>query len=109
MSYDDYLNERLTLLMKNKGISFQAKRMFEGIAFMVDDKMCFGINKERLMARVGPDFYEEALTMEGCVPMDFSGKTMKGYVFVQAESLEDEKSLDFWVTKCLEFNPLAKS
>ena len=76
---------------------------------MVDDKMCLGINQEKLMARIDPGFYEEALTRKACVPMDFTGRVMQGFVFVNPEGIEKENDLEFWVDKCLEYNPIAKS
>jgi hypothetical protein len=41
--------------------------------------------------------------------MDFTGRPMKGYVFVSDEGFETDTDLDFWVEKCLAFNPLAKA
>ena len=76
---------------------------------MVDDKMCLGIVRDTLMARIGPEAYEEALQREGCREMDFTGRPMKGYVFIEPEGVDLDSDLDHWVDLCLEFNPLAKS
>ena len=75
---------------------------------MVDDKMCVGILDETLMARIGPDKYDDALKLKGCKPMDFTGRPMKGYVFITAAGTDMEKDLEYWVQLALEFNPLAK-
>lgn len=80
-----------------------------GLAFMVDDKMCLGIVKDELMARVGPDAENEALKMKGSRPMDFTGRPMKGYLFVSEEGIDMEEDLEKWVQLCLDFNPQAKS
>ena len=109
MAYHEFLADRIKALLDQKKVMAFEKRMFGGIAFMVDDKMCVGINKERLMARIDPEFYEEAIKIKGCKPMDFTGRPMKGFVFVEAEGIEMEEELEFWVNKCLEFNPKAKS
>jgi len=76
---------------------------------MVDDKMCVGIVKEELMARIGPDAYETALQKPGCKEMKFTGRAMKGYVFVEPDSVDLDTDFAYWVQLCLDFNPLAKS
>ena len=76
---------------------------------MVDDKMCVGIVKDVLMARIDPDIHEEALTKKGCRDMDFTGKPMKGFVFVDPEAVDLDSDLDYWIGLCLDFNPRAKS
>ena len=83
--------------------------MMGGLCYMVDDKMCLGIVKNNLMARIGPEIYQEALQKKGCKEMDFTGRTMKGYVFVEPEGVDMEDDLNEWVQLCLDFNPKAKS
>ena len=76
---------------------------------MVDGKMCAGIVNDQLMARIGPDVYDEVLQKSGVAPMDFTGRPMKGYVFVSAEAIDTESELEDWLQLCLDFNPKAKS
>ncbi len=76
---------------------------------MVDEKMCIGIVKDHLMARVGPDVYEAALSKPGAKPLDFTGRPMKGYVFVDEDGIDKDTDLAHWVDLCLAFNPQAKS
>ena len=76
---------------------------------MVNNKMCVGIEKERLMVRLDPAKYEEVIEMEGCRPMDFTGKIMKGYVFVDIETLNTKKKLEYWLNLALEYNKIAKA
>ncbi len=76
---------------------------------MVDDKMCLGVVNDDLMARVGPDNYEELLQKDGAREMDFTKRPMKGYVFVGPDGIDYEKDLEFWIDQCLAFNPIAKS
>lgn len=109
MNTNEYIAERIALSLKEKGVRFTEKKMMGGICFMVNDKMCLGTVKGFLMARIDPDIYEKALKKKGCRPMDFTGKTMKGYIFVEPEGIDQEKDLDYWVNLCLEFNPKAKS
>ena len=61
------------------------------------------------MVRIDPAVYEEALEKDGCTPMDFTGKVMKGYVFVDAAVLNTSKRLDYWVQLALDFNKRAKA
>ena len=76
---------------------------------MVDDKMCFGISKRGLMVRVEPN---EVVTLEkrtGVTPMIHGGRPMTGYMFVAAEGYDNDSDLEFWIQKCLDFNPKAKA
>lgn len=109
MAYDEHLAERIQKILDEKKVNYFDKKMFGGVAFMVDDKMCVGIVKENLMARIGPDAYEEALTKDGCKEMSFTGRPMKGYVYVEPHAVDMDKDLEYWVQLCLDFNPLAKS
>ena len=109
MAYDEFLADRLRISLKEQGARFEEKKMMGGLCFMVDDKMCVGIVKDTLMARIGPDKYEGALEKPGCNEMNFTGRPMKGYVFIDPEAIVDEDQLDYWVDLCLQFNPLAKS
>ena len=61
---------------------------------MVNDKMCVGVETVRLMVRLDPTRYDEVIEEEGCKPMDFTGKVMKGFVFVDIDTLF-QKKLDY--------------
>lgn len=76
---------------------------------MVDNKMCVGVEKERLMVRLDPVKYDEVIELEGCKPMDFTGKVMKGFVFVDIDVLNTKKRLTFWVSLALEYNKISKA
>jgi hypothetical protein len=71
--------------------------------------MCVGISKNKLMARIDPVIHEEALSKKGCVEMDFTGKPMKGFVFVNPEGIDKDSDLDYWIQLSLEYNPKAKA
>jgi TfoX/Sxy family transcriptional regulator of competence genes len=86
----------------------EEKRMFGGICFLVDDKICVAAKLDRLLVRLHPDLYESSLEKDGVVPMARDGKGMIGYVFVSADVLNHRKYLQYWVNLALEFNPLAK-
>jgi TfoX/Sxy family transcriptional regulator of competence genes len=71
--------------------------------------MCVGVEKERLMVRFDPAMQEEILDKEGCRPMDFTGRVMKGYVFVDIDVLNTKKKLDYWIQLALAYNKIAKA
>ena len=109
MAYDEFLADRIRTMLKDKKVIYDERRMMGGLCFMVDDKMCVGVEKNRLMARIDPDIYTHALTKKGCREMDFTGKSMKGFVFVEPIGIDMDSDLDFWVQLCLDYNPRAKS
>ena len=76
---------------------------------MVDDKMCIGVIKDDLMARVGPHAYDLFLTKPGARLMDFTKRPMKGYLYANAEAWDDSTSFTEWIDQCLLFNKEAKA
>jgi TfoX/Sxy family transcriptional regulator of competence genes len=109
MAYDQYLADRMRQILRDRKIRFEEKQMMGGLTFMVNGKMCVGIVKNNLMARIAPEAYEEALKKQGCQPMDFTGRPMKGFVFVTPEGTDDDMALTTWIDLALEFNPRARS
>ena len=109
MSYNEKLADRTRELIALTHKKVEEKRMFGGLCFMVNDKMCVGVEKERLMVRLDPALYDEVIEKEGCKPMDFTGRIMKGYVFVDIDALNSKKKLAYWVKLALDFNKVAKA
>lgn len=109
MAFDEILANRVREMIATAQKKVEEKKMFGGLCFMVNDKMCVGVEQERLMLRIGPDAYEEALEKDGCTPMDFTGKVMKGYVFVDKDVLSTNKQLAWWIKLALDFNKTAKA
>lgn len=109
MAYNEQLATRVRSFFKRRKISVAEKSMMGGLCFLVDDKMCVGVEKERLMVRLDPEIYEEALQRKGCVPMDFTGRPMRGFVFVKPEGYSADEDLATWLTLARKFNPKAKS
>ena len=114
MAYDEYLADRIKNVFNEKRISFEARKMMGGLCFMVDNKMCCGIhinkktNNNLLMARVGEEVYTKELSKKECLPMDFTGRPMKGYLFITPEGFDMDDDLAYWIQHCINFNPLAK-
>jgi hypothetical protein len=109
MAYDEQLATRVRRYFAAQRLPTEEKRMMGGLCFMVRGKMCVGVESERLMARVGPEHESTALRRPGCTPMDFTGRPLKGYVFVARKGFSSDEDLKFWLDLALDFNPQAKS
>jgi hypothetical protein len=107
MAYDELLADRIRNTLADKKVDAREMKMMGGLCFMVDEKMCIGIIKNNLMARIGTEAYEAALSKNGVQPMDFTGRPMKGYVFIDPIGVDMEEDLEYWIQKCLDFNPQA--
>jgi hypothetical protein len=81
---------------------------------MLDNKMLCGIHIDKkygdslLMSRIGEDVYEHEITRDVCLPMDFTGRVMKGYIYVTPEGYDLDEDLEYWIQLCIDFNPQAK-
>ena len=109
MAYNEQLASRVRNVFANRQVPFEEKRMMGGLRLLVDDKMCVGVEKERLVVRLDPEIYNLALKRKGCVPMDFTGRPMRGFVFVNAAGYSTDRDLAAWLELALAFNPRAKS
>lgn len=109
MAYDEKLADRVREIIAAGYENVEEKKMFSGVCFMVNDKMCAGIQRERLMVRIDPAIVENVIEKEGAVQMDMSGKIMKGYVLVDAAAINTKNKLAYWINLALDYNPIAKS
>ena len=98
MAYDEGLAERIRGILDER-LDVAEKRIFGGLAFMVRGHMCVGIVKDDLMVRVGPELVRRPHARS----MDFTGRPMKGFVFVAATGLERDAELERWVAHGLRF------
>ena len=102
MAYDEKLAERVRqVLGPREGL--QEKKMFGGLAFMLGGHMCCGITAEDLMVRVGPEKYDESLARPHARAMDFTGRPLKGMVYVGSEGHGTQKALRQWVERGVAF------
>lgn len=115
MAFDPYLAERIERILNEKKVLFTAKKMMGGYLFSVDDKMLCGIHIDKtlgdslLMARIGEEAYQTHIDRNECLPMDFTGRPMKGYIFITPDGIDRDDDLAYWVQLALDFNPMAKS
>jgi TfoX/Sxy family transcriptional regulator of competence genes len=108
MAYSEILAERVSLAL-GKTPKIEVKKMMGGLTFMVDGKMCVGIVGEDLMVRLDPEAKASALKKKGCREMEFTGRPMKGFVFVGPAGTKGDKDLQGWIALGLDFNARAKS
>jgi TfoX/Sxy family transcriptional regulator of competence genes len=109
MAYNEKLADRIREIIARTHKKVEEKKMFSGLCFMVNDKMCVGVHSDSIMVRLDPAVFDEVIEKEGCEPMNFTGKIMRGFVFVGESVLKTKKQLDYWVQLGLEFNKIAKS
>lgn len=109
MAFDEFLADRIRSILKSRNVDYEEKKMMGGLSFMVDEKMCVGIINDELMARIGPEIYNEILKKNYVREMNFTGRPMKGFVFVESEGIDMDQELNYWIQLCLDFNPKARS
>lgn len=102
MAFDEGLAERIRNLLRDQN-NVVEKKMFGGLCFMVSGHMAVGIVNDKLMARVGPDRYEESLSKPHALKMDFTGRPMKGMIYVTPEGVQKDQDLKLWLDTCLSF------
>lgn len=108
MAYNEQLAMRTRELISKTHKITEEKKMFGGLCFMVNSKMCVGVEQNRMMVRLDPAVYDEVMEKEGCHPMDFTGKPMRGYVFVDISAITTQKKLAYWIGLALDYNAVAK-
>lgn len=112
MAYDEYLGERIKRIIQSKKVNFFEKKMMGGLVFMVNEKMCCGIHIDKkygdslLMAKIGEVAYIEEIEKEVCLPMDFTGRPMRGYIYITPDGFDQDTDLEYWIQKALDCNTL---
>ena len=102
MAYDEQLAGRVRgVLARRKDVS--EKKMFGGLSFMLGGNMCCGVDKDNLMIRVGPDQHEAALAQPHARPMDFTGRPLRGMVYVGPDGYRSDEALVKWVQRGVDF------
>ena len=110
MPYDTNLADRIReYLIKFPNLKIEEKKMFRGLSFMVNDKMCVNVSGENLMCRFDPSLQEDIAERNGFQPMIMKGKELKGYCYVNPIGFKSKKDFEYWVNLCLDYNERAKS
>jgi TfoX/Sxy family transcriptional regulator of competence genes len=102
MPFDETLAKRVRTLLRGTD-SLTERKMFGGLAFMVNGHMCCGIVGKNLVVRTGPDQYQAALAQPHARPMNFTGRAMRGFVFVDPFGCGSTRELKAWVQRGLHF------
>jgi TfoX/Sxy family transcriptional regulator of competence genes len=101
MAYSEALADRIRVVLDGRGDVVE-KKMFGGIAFMIAGTMACGVLGEDLMARVGPDRFDDTLTRPHTRPMDFTGRPSRGMVYVGPAGIRSAAQLKRWVEQVVE-------
>ena len=102
MTFSELTAHQIRSALKNTpGLS--ERQMFRGVAFMVKGHMCCGVLNENLVVRVGPDAYEGALQEPHARPMDFTGRPLHGFVYVERDGFASDRSLRQWIERGMRF------
>ena len=110
MPYDIKLADRVReYLAQFPKLKIEEKKMFSGLAFMIDDKMCVNVSGDKLMCRFDPDLQEEVAEKSGYESMIMKGKELKGYCYVASIGFTSKKDFEYWLNLCLVYNERAKS
>lgn len=102
MAYDEGLLQRVREVA-DTGTEWVEKKMFGGVAIMLNGNMACGIVENELMVRVGPDAYEDALAQPHARVLDFTKRPMRGMVMVAIEGIDTDEDLAAWVGRGVAF------
>ena len=109
MAYNTSLADKIRACLANiPKLNVEEKKMFGGLAFLVNGKMCVNVSGERLMCRFDPELQQQVENKKGYQPMIMKGKQMTGYCYVEPEGFASKKEFDYWMNVCLSFNSKAK-
>ena len=109
MAFSEFQADRIRQRLVRVNLTDE-KKMMGGLIFMVNDKMCIGLDidketgKDRLMVRVGKANHDQLVFKKGSREMDFTGKIMRGFLFIDPDGFDTVRDLDFWIEKALHFN-----
>lgn len=108
MSYNEKLADRIRAALVELQ-KVEEKKMFRGITFMVNGKMCVSVSGDEMMCRFDPALHETVAKKNGFRTMIMKGREYKGYGYVSQSGIRSEKDFDYWINLCLEFNSRAKA
>src|SRR5687768_13241112 len=103
MPYNEKLADRIREALADIR-KVEEKKMFRGLCFMVNGKMCVCVSHDEMMCRIDHTLFEDALEKNGCRAMMRNGKPIKGYIYVSEEGYKSKKDFDYWIGLCLAFN-----
>lgn len=96
MAYDETLAQRIREAVGDEP-GIDEKKMFGGLAVLLDGNMAVGVSGDEMMVRVGVDGFDHAVTHAGVRPFEMSGKGMKGWILVGGDAITEDAGLEHWV------------
>ena len=108
MAYNEKLTARIREALAHLP-KVEEKRMFRGVTFMVNNKMCITAGDNKIMCRIDPAIHEEIIKRKGCETVKMKGREYKGYGYISQDALKSKKDFNFWIQLCLDFNSRAKA
>jgi len=108
MAYNEQMADRIREALMDLPV-VEEKKMFQGVCFMVDDKLCVCVRDNSILCRIGEQQASVELEKGNCNQMVSGERVMKGYVYVEDFNLQTNDQLNYWINLCLEFNPLAEA
>ena len=110
MAYDIKLADRIReYLAEFSQLKIEEKKMFRGLTFMVNGKMCISVSGANLMCRFDPGLHEEVAEKNGFRAMVMRGKEYRGYGYIDPTGFKSKKDFEYWMNLCLDYNERAKS
>ncbi len=108
MSYSEALVDKVREALVDQ-VDVEEKKMFQGLVFMVNGKLCVGVRNDEILFRIDPEVAVKALERIGTRAMISNGRIMKGYVFVSKEGYKRNEDFQFWILHALDFNKYARA
>lgn len=108
MAYNEKLADRVREALADTS-DVEEMKMFRGVTFMVNGKMCVSVSGDELMLRLEPELTEQLIEENGTRPMIHGGKHMKGFIYISEARFRNQKDFDHWIKLALNYNPKAKS
>jgi TfoX/Sxy family transcriptional regulator of competence genes len=108
MAYHELLAERVRQALVHVP-HVKEQKMFGGLAFMVNGKMCVTVGPARIMCRIDPALHDDAIQKKGVSTVTMGGRTYKGYVHITEDEVKTQKALSYWIGLALDYNKTAKA
>ena len=110
MPYDIQLATRIRqYLIDLPYLAIEEKKMFGGLAFLVNGKMCINVSGDNMMCRVDPALQYSIAEKRGVQPVVMKGRELKGYYYIHPVGFQVQKDFEYWIDLCLDYNKKAKS
>lgn len=108
MAYNEKLTQRVREALAHIP-NVEERKMFSGITFMVNGKMCVSVGADRIMCRIDPDMHDTAIQRNGARTVQMKGRDYRGYVYVDELAIKNRKDFDYWINLSLDFNEKARA